>query len=456
MDEAAKAEAQQNFERRRQGVSEQHDFRFRHKQGHDVWTIIATNPLLSQDDTFIGTLGMVTDITERKQAEMALRESHQFMHSIWESMTDAFVFLDRDWRFVHVNQQAAAILGRIPQDIVGKTLHEALPAVVDTSFFRAYEKALAENVQVTVEDVYPPAQKWYEARAYPSEAGLSIYFSDVTERRMAHDKLLHSAFHDAVTGLPNRALFLDRLERSLRRMQRHSEYSFAVLFLDLDRFKVINDSLGHANGDMLLSQVARRLEECVRPEDTVARLGGDEFTILMEGVKDVSDATHLAERVQVALGQPFSLHGHDVFTGASIGIALSDTGYETGDELLRDADIAMYRAKNSGRGRHEVFDGAMHGRMMTVLQMENDLRRGIERQEFHLCYHPIISLGDGSLHSLEALTRWDHPERGQVSPADFIPVAEESGLIVPLGSWVLRHACNQMNQWHTLVPIRRG
>jgi PAS domain S-box-containing protein len=221
MDEVAGVEAHINLERRRQGLSEQHDFRFRHKDAHDVWTIIATNPLPSHNGEFTGTLGMVTDITERKQAEMALRESHQFMQSVWESMTDAFDFIDRNWRFVHVNRQAAAILQHSAEEMLGKTVHEVLPGASDTPFFRAYEKAMTENVQVTVEDFYPPLHKWYEARAYPSESGLSIYFSDVTERRTTHDRLMHSAFHDAVTGLPNRALFVDRLERSLRRMERH-------------------------------------------------------------------------------------------------------------------------------------------------------------------------------------------------------------------------------------------
>ncbi|HEX8234365.1 MAG TPA: PAS domain S-box protein [Abditibacteriaceae bacterium] len=452
MDETAEVEAHTNFERRQQGISEQHDFRFRHKDGHDVWTIIATSPLPTLNGQFTGTLGMITDITERKQAEIALLKSHQFIHSIWESMTDAFVFVDRNWRFIHVNQQAAAILQSSPDNLIGEIVYEVLPEVRDTPFFPAYQKAMTENVPVTVEDLYSPLQRWFEARAYPSEAGLSIYFSDVTDRRVAHEKLLHSAFHDAVTGLPNRALFIERLERSLRRMQRHPEYSFAVLFLDLDRFKIINDSLGHINGDHLLTQVARRLEECVRPEDTVARLGGDEFTILMEGIKDVSDATRLAERVQAALGQPFLLQGHEVFSGASIGIALSDTGYKNGDDVLRDADIAMYRAKHSGRARYEIFDAAMHSRMVTLLQLENDLRRAIERQEFHLHYQPLIALNTGDIIGFEALARWQHAERGLVSPQEFIPVAEESGLILPLGEWVLKQACQQMKTWHDSFP----
>src|SRR5205085_55381 len=266
------------------------------------------------------------------------------------------------------------------------------------------------------------------------------------------DHRLHAAFHDALTGLPNRALFTDHLKMALQRARRSHERLFATLFLDLDRFKVINDSLGHMIGDQLLVGIARRLEVCLRPGDTVARLGGDEFTILLEDLLDATDAIEIAERIQRELSVPFNIGGHEVFTTASLGIAPSSIGYERAEDILRDADTAMYRAKMMGKNRYEVFDKAMHDRAMNLLQMETDLRRAVDRQEFFLEYQPIIELKSGQVHGFEALVRWQHPERGMISPLDFIPVAEENGLIIPLGRWVLIEACKQLRLWQEQVP----
>ncbi|HVR97055.1 MAG TPA: EAL domain-containing protein [Thermoanaerobaculia bacterium] len=260
--------------------------------------------------------------------------------------------------------------------------------------------------------------------------------------------------YDGLTGLPNRVLFLDRLASSLARAKRHANHIFAVLFLDLDRFKLVNDSLGHAAGDQLLSEVARRLETCVRLGDTVARLGGDEFAILLEEVGDISDATRVAVRIHQALATPCDLDGRQVFTSVSVGIALSVTGYNVPERVLQDADTAMYRAKRLGPARYEVFDEAMRARALTRLQMEGDLRWTLEREQLDLHYQPIVSLGSGELLGFEALARWCHPERGPVSPEVFIPVAEETGMILPLGSQVLWRACRQMRAWMDRAPSR--
>jgi diguanylate cyclase (GGDEF)-like protein/PAS domain S-box-containing protein len=300
----------------------------------------------------------------------------------------------------------------------------------------------------------------HNALQNPNIAGIVVNARDISERKRAEQELVHHAFHDSLTGLPNRALFLDRLRRAVNRLQRHPEYRFAVLFIDIDRFKLINDSLGHEAGDILIREFASRLNACVRRDevaagrkvtgdDTLARLGGDEFIVLLDDLKDPSDAVRIAERIQKKLDQPFSLLGQEVFTSASIGLSLSAPHYLSADEVVRDADIAMYRAKALGRARIEVFDSAMHAKAVERLKLETDLRRAVERNEFVLYYQPIIRLSSNELVGFEALIRWQHPEKGLVSPAVFIPVAEETGLVLLLGAWVLREACRQIHEWNS-------
>lgn len=271
--------------------------------------------------------------------------------------------------------------------------------------------------------------------------------TDITDRKLAEEQLLHDAFHDALTGLPNRALFMDRLGQSIARAKRRKDYLFAVLFLDLDRFKVVNDGLGHAIGDQLLIAIAQRLEASLRPGDTVARLGGDEFVILLDDIRDLGGPTLVATRVQKELALPFSLSGREVFTTASIGIALSSTGYDRPEDLLQDSDTAMYRAKVLGRARHELFVPGMRDGAVALLQLETDMRRAVERKEFLLHYQPIVSLGTGRIIGFEALVRWVHPQRGLISPEGFIEVAENTGLIILIGWWALGEACRQTRAW---------
>jgi diguanylate cyclase (GGDEF)-like protein len=272
------------------------------------------------------------------------------------------------------------------------------------------------------------------------------------ELEESREHFRYVAFHDTLTDLPNRALLNDHLQLSIDRTKIQQGHLFALLFLDLDRFKNVNDSLGHVAGDQLLISAARRLEECLRPSDMVARLGGDEFAILLDGVEEYNDVIRVAERVQSELMRPLSLNGHEVYTTASMGITLSTIGYEHPENILRDADTAMYHAKEKGKARYEIFDAVMHARAVSRLQLESDLRRALEKRELLVYYQPIVSLKTGRIAGFEALVRWPHPQKGFIPPSDFISIAEETGLIYELDRWVMRESCRQMRAWHQARP----
>jgi diguanylate cyclase (GGDEF)-like protein len=284
--------------------------------------------------------------------------------------------------------------------------------------------------------------------------------AELSERKKMESQLRHDAFHDSLTGLPNRSLFLDRLSHALQLYQRRSHLNtntfpeqFAVLFLDLDRFKIINDSLGHLAGDQLLMTVAERLVNCLRSGDTVARLGGDEFVMLIEEIEDINDVLEVVFRIQEALKVPADIDGHEIFISTSIGIALNSSEYNQPDQLLRDADTAMYRAKEQGRSRYEIFNPAMHSEALKKLKIENELRRAIEREELRVYYQPIVNLRSRQIIGFEALVRWQHPEQGLIFPEEFIFLAEEAGLITAIDFWVLKEACYQLQAWQKQFPM---
>ncbi|MFT3744250.1 MAG: EAL domain-containing protein [Pyrinomonadaceae bacterium] len=276
--------------------------------------------------------------------------------------------------------------------------------------------------------------------------------TDITERKRSEEQLAHDAVHDALTGLPNRKQLIKRIKRALDRTQYDKRYSFAVLFIDLDRFKTINDSLGHQAGDELLFHITKKLSSLTRERDLVARLGGDEFVIFIDGVSDPDKVKRVAERILSKLQKPTTIAGQKIYASASIGIAFGTEKYDTPDDLVRDADLAMYCAKIRGKGGYELFDAKLHHGAVSQLQIEIDLRRAVEHKEFYLVYQPIVSLDNERVVGFEALIRWHHPERGTIAPGDFIPIAEETGMILPIGKWVLNESCRQMSEWKRQFP----
>ncbi|HEV2915366.1 MAG TPA: EAL domain-containing protein [Pyrinomonadaceae bacterium] len=413
-------------------------------------------------------IAKVTRLTERARFEEALRESEERYALAARGANDGLW----DWRLksneIYFSARWKSMLGYAEDEIGNRPeewfsrVHpdetEALEAEIaehtrgESSHFEMEHRMLHKD----------GTYRWMLSRGIVvrDEDGRASRMagsqSDITERKQAEEQLLHDAFHDALTGLPNRALFMDRLSQAVERVKRHPDCSFGVIFLDLDRFKVINDSLGHMVGDQLLVEISRRLEGCIRTGDTLARLGGDEFTIILDGVKETADAVSMADRIQEQLHCPFNLDNHEVQISASIGIALSTLSHDKPEDILRDTNIAMHRAKSSGKARHQVFDTTMHFHALELLRLETELRRTAEGEEYCVHYQPLVSLETGQLTGFEALVRWQHPERGFIYPEEFVAVAEETGLIISLDRWVLREACWQVRAWQRQFPEQQS
>lgn len=428
------------------------------------WLSVTARPLQEPQSAPMGAVGVVRDISAAKQVELALRESEERYALAARGANDGLWEWDLRNNQVHFSPRWKAMLGYAEEEI-GMALAEWIDRVHPDDRERLEARLAAHHRRLIshFEHEYRIRHKdgsyrWMLCRglAVWNESGRAMRMAgsqtDVTDRRKFEQQLVHDALHDDLTGLPNRALFVDRLSHALSRMRRNPTYHFAVLFLDLDRFKMINDGLGHAVGDQLLIAIARRLEVCLRPGDTAARLGGDEFTILLDDVHDEKIVREIAERAQQALSAPIQLGDQEVFTTASIGILLSSVDYESATDMIRDADTAMYRAKLAGKACSVLFDPAMHVQIMSHLHLEADLRWAIEREELRIHYQPIVALETGQIAGVEALVRWQHPQRGLLLPAEFLDVAEESGLIVPLSWWVLRQACHQVHTWQQHIP----
>lgn len=429
------------------------------KDGRLIWISQNVRALRGPDGEITHLQSTAVEVTDRKADDAKRRDSEERLGLALRGANDGVWDWDVKTGVVHFCPRWKQMLGLQPDD-PATTMDDWFRRVHadDLPRLKAELEAHLEGATPTFENEYRVRHldgtfRWMLNRALAVRTDgdgavrVAGCQTDISRRKIAEEQILHSAFHDALTGLPNRSLLMDRLARSIWRSKRQENHLFALLFLDLDRFKVINDSLGHMAGDRLLIAIARRLEKCLRAVDSIARIGGDEFAILLEDLERAEDATRVAQRIEEALRLPFPASGQEVFTAASIGVALSSTGYDRPEDVLRDADIAMFRAKNLGRSRCEVFDRAMHDQALSRLRLETDLRRAVEAGQFHLVYQPIVDLRSRGIVGFEALIRWKHPERGFLSPAVFIPVAEEMGLILPIGRWVLQESCRQMARW---------
>lgn len=456
------------------------DLRIMRGDGHYGYFLLRGAPLRRANGRAYRIAGALTDRTEAKQIrdmKLAMKRGEDYYRSLIEKALDIITTIDGDGTITYESPSVERVLGFNPKDLVGARIFDFMHPEDAPLLAQAIEQGTRTPAATPSLELRFKHRdgSWRMAESLCSYLlddngvrGLILNSRDITERKQFEERLKQAAFHDALTGLSNRAHFSERLRLAIDRAARDPGFCFAVMLMDLDRFKRINDSLGHVAGDEVLVAIARQLEGIFRRTDlvarpvsegrgedgdpsgnaeTIARLGGDEFIVLVEGIKDQRGLRSLAERVIRIFNKPFVLNGQEVFAHASIGIAVSTTGYRTPEEVVRDADSAMYRAKADGRGRYEFFDSSMHSNAMALLKLEAELRRAVEREEFVLYYQPLVEVKTRKLIGFEALLRWNHPERGIVPPAEFISMAEDTGLIVPMGQWVLRSICAQHRAW---------
>jgi len=403
------------------------------------------------------------EIQERKLAEERVRMSEERLESIFNTLEDGLISYSSDYsRIFYLNSSIEKIYGYSLEECL-KNPKLFIDLIHPDDRCRVEASRCQINARYSISEEYRIVHSdqkitWINERSHSifdpqhNDFRVDSIVRDITDQKLAQDQLVHDALHDGLTGLPNRNLFMDRLDQVLMHSQLHPDWHFAVLFIDLDRFKMINDSLGHLIGDRFLQEIAKRIEKSLRVIDTVARLGGDEFTILLDNIQHQDEAVAVAERILKNIESPIIIEDRQIFSSASIGIVIGRGDYESSANLLRDADIAMYRSKELGKGRYTVFNHSMYEHNLKRMQIDNDLRFAIERQELELYYQPIMALASNQLMGFEALIRWRHPENGLISPVDFIPIAEETGLIISIGDWVMQEACRQLQAWLKQFP----
>lgn len=425
------------------------------RDGRHVALELSTR-LIFRNGVAVGVQGVGRDITERRRSEEALKISEQRYRQLGEGIFHQVWTAEPGGQLDYVNARTVEYFQRSTAKMIGEGWQEVVHPDDLEECVRRWSRSIQTGDFYEVEfrlRRHDGVFRWHTARATcgrDAEGNIVKWFgtnTDIDDQKQSEEKLNYFARHDALTDLPNRSEFMTHLLSAIERGKTNPVARFAVLFLDLDRFKVINDSLGHLVGDKLLRGIADRLRQHVRPGDVVARLGGDEFTILLNRTGSMADVVQVADRVQRNLSRPFHIDNYEVFTSASIGIIVSDDILRQPEDFLRDADAAMYRAKESGKARYEIFDREMHVRNLNLLELETDLRYAVERNEFEVHYQPITDLTSGTVREFEALLRWRHPKRGLVLPDDFIEIAEETGLIIPIGKWIIDKACRQISQW---------
>ena len=487
----------------RDGKTCRSDLQMRVSESQFITVDLCVTPRFDSQGKLTQLIATGMDVTERQEAEEGLRRRTREFVSLVENIPEIIARFDRDLRYTYVNSAVEKAVGLGAQEIIGRRFDAFDTTGTHTLWNGTLQEVFwgGKEVELEVRYLSPHGEQIYTCHFVPEwniadalEAGRApatepdmidtvlVISRNVTSQKQteaalkevqsalleqvkalqeteaelqrANERLYHDAFHDSLTGLPNRALFMDRLTQVIKHQRREPHRVAAVLFLDFDRFKIVNDSLGHAAGDALLVGIGERLRTCVRPADTVARLGGDEFAMLLEDI-DETQAVQVAQRIMDAFGDPVNVEEHDLHTSASIGVVTSTGPYRSASDAMRDADIAMYRAKGEGRGTYRVFNESMHRQVVATMSLEKELHRALEHEEFRVVYQPIVATQSGALMGFEALLRWCHPQRGTVLPSEFLPLAEEMGLMVKLDRWVWRTACRQVKGWqqHLITPI---
>jgi diguanylate cyclase (GGDEF)-like protein/PAS domain S-box-containing protein len=408
---------------------------------------------------------LIVALRSRREREKDLKQDagsgtpSNFLEHLLNAAPEA-IMITRGSKILHINREFESLFGFSEDEALGQNTYDILIPETRRHEFDILEHTMQLHGRASMETVrLHKSGELIDVSILVApinisgvEVGNFVSYRDIREKKQTDARLQHDALHDPLTGLANRTLFLDRLQLTMARQQRHSQLNFAVMFLDLDRFRAVNDNLGHASGDDLLVRMAARLRACFRPEDTVARFSGDEFAVLLEDVTNISDVTRIAERAQHDICLPIELNGHEIFVSASIGIAFGTLDHTSPEQILRDADFAMYQAKSNGHARHEVFDGSMHVHVAAEMRKEQDLKTALENRKFEVWYQPIYSLASGKIEGFEALLRWRAEDGSFVPAQDFLSTAEQTGLIVPIGQFVLEQACSQLDYWAMTIP----